>query len=105
MVEDGGGRVTNDVTGGRMTDEHVTNELAGRVIAVIAKSQRIGVDTITPRSTFADLKIDSLDGLQLVFALEEEFNIEIPDEAAKNYRSVDEVVKGLETLLAKKAAS
>jgi acyl carrier protein len=83
----------------------VPDELTGRVIAVIAKSQRIGVDAIAPESTFADLNIDSLDGLQLVFALEEEFNVEIPDEAARNYRSVDEVVKGLETLLAQKAAS
>jgi acyl carrier protein len=89
--------------GGRVTDGRMTDELTGRVIAVIAKSQRIGVDTVTPESTFADLNIDSLDGLQLIFALEEEFNVEIPDEAAKNYRSVGEVVKGLGTLLAQKA--
>jgi acyl carrier protein len=100
LVEDSGGRVTD----GRMTNE-LAGELTRRVIAVIAKSQRIGVDAITPESTFADLNIDSLDGLQLVFALEEEFNVEIPDDAAKNYRSVGEVVKGLETLLAKKAES
>ena len=93
LVEDTGGRVTNELAG------ELPGDLTRRVIAVIAKSQRIGVEAITPESTFADLNIDSLDGLQLVFALEEEFNVEIPDDAAKNYRSVDEVVKGLKTLL------
>jgi len=88
--------------GGRL---HVTDDQTGRVIAVSAKNQRVGVEAITPESTFAELNIDSLDGLQLVFALEEEFEVDIPDDAAKNYKSVDEVVKGLEMLLAKKAAS
>jgi acyl carrier protein len=50
------------------------------------------------------VNIDSLDGLRLAFALEGEFNAEIPGDAAKNYRSVEDV-KGLETLLATKAES
>ncbi len=80
------------------------DETTARVIAVIAKSQRIGPETITPESTFVDLNIDSLDGLQLVFALEEEFGVDIPDDAAKEFKSVGEVVQGLEMVLAKKAA-
>ena len=78
--------------------------MTGRVIEVIAKSRGIAVETITPETTFADLSMDSLDGLRLVFALEEEFGVDIPDDAAKEFKSVREVVKGLETLLAKKAA-
>ena len=46
---------------------------------------------------------EPFDGLQLLFALGEEFYVEIPDDAAKNYRSVNEVVKGLGTLLVKNA--
>ena len=80
------------------------DEITARVIGVIAKSQRIGPETITPESTFVDLNIDSLDGLQLVFALEEEFGVDIPDDAAKEFKSVGEVVQGLERVLAKKAA-
>lgn len=80
----------------------MTDQTTGRVVAVIAKSQRIAVETIAPESTFVDLNIDSLDGLQLVFALEEEFGVDIPDDAAKEFKSVGEVVKGLELLLAKK---
>ena len=83
----------------------MTDEVTQRVIAVIAKHQRIDINTISPASTFVDLNIDSLDGLQLVFELEEEFSVDIPDDAAKEFKSVGEVVLGLQTLLAGKAAS
>jgi acyl carrier protein len=83
----------------------VTDELTQRVIAVIAKHQRIGIDTISPASTFIDLNIDSLDGLQLVFEFEEEFGVDIPDDAAKEFKSVGEVVQELRTLLDGKAVS
>jgi acyl carrier protein len=82
----------------------MTDDVTVRVMTVIAKSQRIGLETITPESTFVELNIDSLDGLQLVFALEEEFGVDIPDDAAKEFRSVGEVARGLEMVLAKKAA-
>ena len=83
----------------------MTHEVTARVISVIAKNQRITADTITPESTFVDLNIDSLDGLQLVFELEEEFGVDIPDDAAKEFKSVAEVVRGLETLVRNKAAA
>ena len=79
------------------------DELMARVIAAIAKNQGIPVERILPESTFANLNIDSLDGLRLVFELEEEFGVDIPDDAAKTFKSVGEVVKGLETLLERKA--
>lgn len=75
-----------------------------RVIETIAKTQHIPPESIQPDSTFAELKIDSLDGLQILFALEEEFNISIPDDEAKKLKSIDEVVKGVEALLAAAAA-
>lgn len=50
-------------------------------------------DTITPQSNFAnDLGADSLDTVELVMALEEEFDIEIPDEAAEKITTVQEAV-------------
>lgn len=80
------------------------SELATRVAAVIAKTQKIPPESVTVDKTFADLKIDSLDGINILFALEEEFNIEIPDDAANKIRSVGEMVDGLEKLIAGKAA-
>jgi len=51
------------------------------------------------------LKIDSLDGLQILFALEEEFNVSIPDDAAKKLGSVTDIAKGIRTLLAEAPAA
>jgi len=51
-------------------------------------------------STFAELSIDSLDGINILFAVESEFNINIPDEAAQSIRSVRDVVDGIAKLLA-----
>ena len=76
------------------------DDVTSRVIRVIAEAQRIPVDTVKPDSSFEQLKIDSLDGITIVFAIENEFNINVPDEAAKTLRSVADVVAGVEKLLA-----
>jgi acyl carrier protein len=84
--------------------EQTDADLGSRVIAVIAKAQRIPPDTVTLDSTFEELKIDSLDGINIVFALENEFGISIPDEGVQNLRSVRETVEGVAKLLGEKAA-
>ena len=75
-----------------------------RVIRVIAKTQHILPETIRAESTFEELKIDSLDGINIVFALENEFDVNIPDDSAKSIRGVQDVVSGIDKLLAEKAA-
>lgn len=85
--------------------EPASSTTADRVIAVIAKAQHIPADTVTIDGTFEELKIDSLDGINVVFAIEEEFGVEIPDEAARQIRSVRDVVEGVGKLLAEKAAN
>jgi acyl carrier protein len=80
-------------------------DIASKVIAVISKSQRIAVETITPDSTFEELKIDSLDGINIVFALENEFGISIPDEGVQNLHSIRETVEGVTKLLEEKASA
>ena len=79
-------------------------ELAARVFQLIARTQKIPVESVTLDKTFADLNIDSLDGINLLFAVEEEFDIDIPDDAASQLRSVRDMVEGIEKLLAAKAA-
>ncbi|MBD2251623.1 acyl carrier protein [Nostoc parmelioides] len=50
-------------------------------------------EIVTPQASFAnDLQADSLDTVELVMALEEEFDIEIPDEAAEKITTVQEAV-------------
>ena len=75
------------------------DELSPRVIAVMAATQHIPADTITIDSTFQDLGIDSLDGINIVFALENEFDISIPDEEARTLRTVREMVDGVRRLI------
>lgn len=74
-----------------------------RVIGVIAKTQHIPVESIRPESTFQELNIDSMDGINIVFALENEFGVQIPDDDAKSIRGVADVAAGIEKLLRQKA--
>jgi acyl carrier protein len=82
----------------------MTEDITARVCRVIAHTQKIPPETVTAEKTFEELKIDSLDGINILFAIEGEFNIDIPDEAARGIRSIREMVEGIEKLLAAKAA-
>jgi acyl carrier protein len=66
-----------------------------RVIQLIAKEQHLEPERVTLHSTFEELGIDSLDGVYLMFALEEEFKISIPDSVARQMKSVRQVVDDL----------
>jgi acyl carrier protein len=81
----------------------LSEDLQARVIKVIAKTQRIPVETVSIDSTFEELKIDSLDGINLIFALESEFNVDIPDEEARAIKSVRQMAEGIAQLLAQKS--
>jgi len=80
-----------------------TEDLNARVIKVIAKTQRIPQETVSIESTFEELKIDSLDGINLIFALESEFNVDIPDEDARAIKTVRQMAEGIAQLVAQKA--
>jgi acyl carrier protein len=71
--------------------------LAERVIKAITKVK--GERTITVDSTFAELGIDSLDAIEVLFEVEEEFNLSIPNEALRGMTCVRDVVQGVERLL------
>ncbi|MCX6610630.1 MAG: phosphopantetheine-binding protein [Acidobacteria bacterium] len=74
-------------------------DLTDRVIKVIADTQKMSPDLIGREATFEELKFDSLDGINILFALENEFDINIPDEAARQIKSIPEMVEGIEKLL------
>ena len=60
---------------------------------------------IRPDSTFEELGLDSLDGIHVAFGLESEFDVDIPDEELPKLKSVADIVKGIEELLARKGAA
>jgi acyl carrier protein len=82
-----------------MRQSNLPQDVVSRVMETIAKTQKIPVESVTLDKTFEELKIDSLDGINILFALEEEFKIDVPDEAARQILSVQAAVDGIQKLL------
>lgn len=68
-------------------------ELEQKVAEIVAEQLGVEVSEVTPDASFIDdLGADSLDTVELVMALEEEFGIEIPDEEAENISTVNDAI-------------
>ncbi len=68
-----------------------------KIKAIIAEQLGVKPEEVTPAASFVDdLGADSLDTVELIMALEEEFNIEIPDEDAEKMKTVGDAVKYIE---------
>ncbi|AKF82553.1 acyl carrier protein [Myxococcus sp. MISCRS1] len=71
-----------------------TSAIEAKVKNIIADQLGVGEDEIKPESSFIeDLGADSLDIVELVMAMEEEFEVEIPDEEAENIKTVGDAIK------------
>ncbi|MBL9128406.1 MAG: acyl carrier protein [Verrucomicrobiales bacterium] len=78
-----------------MADQNTSIEQ--RVKKIIVDQLGVKEDQVTPEAKFIeDLGADSLDTVELVMALEEEFGQEIPDEEAEKLQSVADVIKYVE---------
>lgn len=75
-----------------------------KVIGMIAKKKKIDPALVKPGSTFQELGIDSLDGIDLVFTFEDEFNISIPDHVVQKMKSVGQVIEALREVLPKRTS-
>ncbi|MGQ9486658.1 MAG: acyl carrier protein [Armatimonadota bacterium] len=72
-----------------------------RTKKVIVDKLEVDEGEVTPQASFVeDLGADSLDVVELIMALEEEFNIEIPDDDAEGIRTVQDAVDYIEQKLA-----
>ena len=85
--------------------ESVSPDVLDRVMRTLAETQKLPADKVTADSTFEQLGIDSLDGINILFALENEFNINIPDESARLVRDVHQLAEGVQRLLNEKPAA
>jgi len=81
----------------------MSDELIQRVLKVIATSKRIPLETVTIDSEFQQLGIDSMDAVEILFALENEFDINIPDDEVRQVRNVRQMCEGVEKLVAAKS--
>ena len=72
-------------------------DIEGKVKEIIINELGVEADKVTNEASFVeDLGADSLDTVELVMAFEEEFGIEIPDDAAEKIQTVGDAVKFLE---------
>jgi len=68
-----------------------------RVVGIVAEQLGVDKEKVTPETSFVnDLGADSLDTVELVMELEEEFEIDIPDDAAEKIQTVGEAVEFIE---------
>ncbi|NER49132.1 MAG: acyl carrier protein [Symploca sp. SIO1B1] len=80
----------------------MNQEIFDKVKEIVKEQLDVDEEKVVPEANFAsDLQADSLDTVELVMALEEEFDIEIPDEAAEQITTVgaavDHISEKLET--------
>ncbi len=73
------------------------SDISERVTKIVVEHLGVEAEKVQPNASFIDdLGADSLDTVELVMAFEEEFNCEIPDDAAETIQTVGDAVKFLE---------
>ena len=77
------------------------SSVSERVIEIISAQMGVGRDQVTPETSFVnDLGADSLDTVELVMELEEEFDINIPDDAAEKIQTVGQAIEYIKKMQA-----
>lgn len=75
-------------------EQNSMSTIEERVKKVVLEQLEVSADQVTPGASFIDdLGADSLDTVELVMALEEEFGLEIPDDKAENIATVQDAVQ------------
>jgi len=68
-----------------------------KVKGIISDQLEVAVEKLSMETTFEDIDADSLDIVELVMALEEEFDLEISDQEIENIKTVGDVIKYIES--------
>lgn len=72
------------------------DELKERVLEIVAQQMAVPVDVIPLEEHFQDLGLDSVDAMEIMFVLEEEFQLSIPDEQAHSVHNIRRLLEVLE---------
>ncbi len=71
----------------------MADDIESKVKGIIVENLGVDAATVNPQASFVnDLGADSLDTVELVMALEEEFDVEIPDEEAEKIQTVGQAI-------------
>jgi acyl carrier protein len=74
------------------------SEVLNKVVNIVCEQLSVDKNDVNPESSFVeDLGADSLDTVELVMALEEEFEIEIPDDQAEKITTIQTAVEWIES--------
>ena len=76
--------------------KYTRDQIETKLRAIIAKQLRIEPDTITPAATLTSMGADSLDVVELIMHVEDEFGIEITDTAAEKMHTLGDVIEYVE---------
>ena len=68
------------------------DEIAAKLVQIVREEKDIPDDQLTPDTVLADAGIDSLDALTILFAIEEQFKISIPDDRAKAIKTFGDMI-------------
>ncbi|HKB81320.1 MAG TPA: acyl carrier protein [Thermoanaerobaculia bacterium] len=74
-------------------------EIEQTLVELVRKEKDIPDDKLTPETPLADAGIDSLDALNILFAIEEHFHISVPDDRARSMKTFGDMITAIEELV------
>jgi len=86
----------------RRNFKEVSMSVEEQIRDIVANITHVDRELITLESTFKDIKADSLDIVQSLVAVEDAFDIEIPDDEAQNFQNFGDFVSYVESRVAEK---
>ena len=72
-------------------------------IGAIARQKNLDPASVTEESTLEVLGVSSLDAITIVYEIEDEFDVEVPNEALEGLRTVRDIIEGIEALIQARA--
>ena len=76
------------------------SEIEQKLVAIVRNEKDIAEDSLKPETLLAEAGIDSLDALTILFAIEEQFKISIPDDRARSIKTFGDMIDIVESLAA-----
>jgi acyl carrier protein len=74
-------------------------EIERKLIDIVRKEKEIPEEKLRPETTLAEAGIDSLDSLTILFAIEEDFKVSIPDDRARSLTTFGDMIDAVEAQL------
>jgi acyl carrier protein len=75
------------------------DEIQEKLIAIVREEKDVSEDLLKPETALAEAGIDSLDALSILFAIEEQFHISIPDDRARAMKTFGDMIDIVQELV------